>query len=689
MQVRIAAFLKSLRPLLEVLHSECRQFSAGETVVRENERDDALFFLEKGQVRIIWGADKFELAVVQAPEVLGELAYLQNASHSATAVAIDECSVIILPRNAVQKLKDIRPDLHEHLYEYLLEILASRFRYNADMRHQLAVQKKEISELSDKLKEMDRLKSRFFTNISHELRTPLTLILGQIETVMENSGGENNRQKLQMAFRNAKQLLRLINQLLDLAKFDAQRMTLNASPGNIVPLLRNLTYSFESLAHKKRIMLFFESEQDEVIINFEQDKIEKIMYNLLSNAFKFTPEGGRISVQLSVISDQSPSKSLNTNDDLLITVRDSGVGIPRDRLPHVFDRFYQADHSQTREFEGTGVGLALTKELVELHGGAISAESEEGFGAAFSVRLPVVSFQSSVSSDQADANIFYKTDAQDFQNSNNPTRPKSIKPTKKGDFVLIVEDNDDVRAYIRQTLENDYRIIEAADGEEGFKRAQEYIPDLIITDVMMPKVDGYALSRMLREDEVTSHIPIIMLTAKAGEDERIEGFETGVDAYLIKPFSAKELRVRIRKLIELRRAIQQNLRESGLDSQESKTEQTTLKISALDQAFLDRLQKLVLENLNDEKFTAPVLSRKIGMSERQLHRKLKSLLDCSPGRFIRDQRIYAAKNLLQDGGLTITEAAFQVGYNSLSSFTRAFRETFGQTPTDFLKQRLG
>ena len=358
-------------------------------------------------------------------------------------------------------------------------------------------------------------------------------------------------------------------------------------------------------------------------------------------------------------------------------------------MPHVFDRFYQADHSQTREFEGTGVGLALTKELVELHGGAISAESEEGFGAAFSVRLPVVSFQSSVSSDQADANIFYKTDAQDFQNSNNPTRPKSIKPTKKGDFVLIVEDNDDVRAYIRQTLENDYRIIEAADGEEGFKRAQEYIPDLIITDVMMPKVDGYALSRMLREDEVTSHIPIIMLTAKAGEDERIEGFETGVDSYFIKPFSAKELRVRIRKLIELRRAIQQNLRESGLDSQESKTEQTTLKISALDQAFLDRLQKLVLENLNDEKFTAPVLSRKIGMSERQLHRKLKSLLDCSPGRFIRDQRIYAAKNLLQDGGLTITEAAFQVGYNSLSSFTRAFRETFGQTPTDFLKQRLG
>lgn len=572
------------------------------------------------------------------------------------------------------------------------------------LKHEVELQRVE----HEKLQEVDALKSRFFANISHEFRTPLTLILGQIESLLAKDPNAEDKDKLHMAFRNAKQLLRLINQLLDLSKIEAGRMALNAVPGNIVPLLRSLTASFESLATQKNLDLRFECAHDSIVVNFESEKIEKIMYNLLSNAMKFTPEGGKVSVQLSVTSrseaeipaardDQFPvtnNNQLITDNCLLITIRDSGIGIPQDRLAYVFDRFYQINASRTREHEGTGIGLALTKELVELHGGTISAESAEGFGSTFAVKLPVISAQLSVTSDQSlipdfehpAASIesersgdpaFAGQPATSDQQSKTPLIHQSIAPTA---FILIIEDNADVRSFIREHLQDTYRVIEAADGEDGFIKAQEYIPDLIISDVMMPKLDGYELARRIRAHELTSHIPTIMLTAKAAEEEKLEGLETGVDAYLIKPFSIKELQVRVRKLIEMRRKLRAQLQHRPV------VKASEVAVTPVDQKFLERLQKIAEENMAEEDFQVEELCKQVGMSQRQLHRKLGALLDHSPKSYLRQLRLDRAKQLLEKNAGTVSEIAFEVGYGNVSAFSRAFREVFGNSPSELLKK---
>ncbi len=550
----------------------------------------------------------------------------------------------------------------------------------------------ELAEKNEKLQEMDRIKSRFFANISHEFRTPLTLVLGQIDNVLPSQKDKRNVGKLKMAHRNGVQLLRMINQLLDLSKIEAGKMNLNGSPRNIVPVLRALTHSFESLAWKKKIQLSFKSEEETVIVNFEQDKIEKIMHNLLSNAMKFTPDDGRVSVLLTVNCKPKSVSGQSTAYSLQIYVRDSGIGIPADRLPQIFDRFFQADHLATREYEGTGIGLALTKELVELHGGSISVKSEIGKGSTFVVHLPVAreagewktengGGQSEEDRSSSNEDTVSQESATQFNvhseaDSSERDVPSSVPHSPSS--VLIIEDNDDVRQFIRDGLEENYNVLEAPDGEQGLAKAQEKMPDLIITDVMMPKMDGYALVRRLREDPLTSHIPIIMVTAKAAEEERLEGLESGVDAYLVKPFNTKELHVRVRKLIELR----QKLREQWLKN--PKISVSEIAVASADQRFLDRLLKIAEENMGEENFTIDDLSVKAGMSKRQLNRKLKALLDCSASAYLRTVRLERAKQLLEQSAGTVSEIAFEVGFSHTSAFTRAFRDAYGKPPKEFL-----
>ncbi|NUM74267.1 response regulator [candidate division KSB1 bacterium] len=569
------------------------------------------------------------------------------------------------------------------------EMSRQRFKHSAELRQMEA----------EKLQEVDALKSRFFANISHEFRTPLTLIMGQLESELNAPAENKDRNKLQMALRNARQLLRLINQLLDLSKIEAGRMTLAARPGNLVPLLRSLTASFESFAQQKNLNLRFEAAHDAVIVNFDQEKIEKVVYNLLSNAMKFTPEGGKVAVAVTLgneqktgYSEQSAKKALDSPRHAIITVRDSGIGIPAERLPHIFDRFYQVDASQTREHEGTGIGLALTKELVELHGGTISVESSEGFGTTFVVRLPVVSEQSSVASDHSPVSSdqlagiseqLAETITPTIQHSIDPIIQQSDTPaiqqsTAPSEFVLIVEDNADVREYVRQHLDGRYRVIEAKDGEEGLTKAQEYIPDLIISDVMMPRIDGYELARRIRNHELTSHIPIIMLTAKAAEEEKLEGLETGVDAYLIKPFGTKELQVRVRKLIEMRRKLRQQTGAKAVLSP------AAVQASSLDQEFLQKVREIIEANMDDENFSVDALAAKAGMGMRQLQRKLKALTDASPQQCIRSMRLQRAKQLLEQKAGTVSEIAFQVGYGDVTAFSKAFRAEYGQSPSEMI-----
>ena len=421
------------------------------------------------------------------------------------------------------------------------------FKNVEEAKNKIEITLNELKIAQAQLQELDKLKSRFFANISHEFRTPLTLILGQIDSIMSGNIEIKEKGKLQIADRNARRLLTLINQLLDLSKLESGSMELKAEQHNIVSFLKSLFYSFESLAESQKIILKFESEFKNIPVLFDPDKMEMIFYNLVSNAFNFIASKGEVEVCLSV------------NDSIVeIRIKDSGIGIPSDRLPHIFDRFYQVDGSATRKYEGTGIGLALTKELIELHKGNISVNSKEGEGSEFIIQLPLGDFTI-----EKDEFIKLQTETSLQVKGFNITETEKKIPvlgssgSDNYEIILIVEDNLDVRNYIRELLETDYKIIEASDGEEGVSKATDEIPDLIITDVMMPEMDGFQFCKKVRNNEKTSHIPLIMLTAKAGSEDKIEGLESGIDAYITKPFKAKELKVQINNLLKQRELLRE------------------------------------------------------------------------------------------------------------------------------------
>jgi signal transduction histidine kinase/DNA-binding response OmpR family regulator len=584
---------------------------------------------------------------------------------------------VFLARNFAQTNKNLEAKLVEvkALSEKTLqqELERARLKQELELEHLQA----------EKLQEIDRVKSRFFANISHEFRTPLTLILGPLEKLLAENVQEPVKKQYRLMLRNGRRLLRLINQLLDLARLEAGSMSLKARQENIVQLLKGIVLSFSSLAERKQITLKFHASEESIIVYVDRDKLEKIVSNLLSNAFKFTPEGGKISVQLTVNSDQLTANQLYTDHCLLITVEDTGIGIHPDKLEKIFDRFYQADDSYTREQEGSGIGLALTKELVELHHGEIYVISEIGKGSTFIVRLPlgkehlkqeevveeVFSDQFSVISEQG-------VDSPSIQPSIDP----SIQAQATSDqqpVLLIVEDNADVRAYIRDYLDEDYQIIEAVDGNEGFEEAVRVVPDLIISDVMMPKIDGYELCRKLKTDERTSHIPVILLTARAGGESKVEGLETGADDYIIKPFDARELQVRVKNLIEQRRKLRECFRK------EITLQPKAIAITSMDEQFLQKAMAAVEQNLSDAEFSTDEFARQVAMSRSQLHRKLYALTGQSTHEFIRAYRLHRAAQLLQHRAGTVSEICYDVGYNSLSHFAKAFREQFGQSPSEF------
>jgi len=536
------------------------------------------------------------------------------------------------------------------------------------LKNQLKLEKVE----TDTLRNLDHLKSSFFANISHEFRTPLTLILGQIESVMSSDIATKEKGKLQIANRNARRLLTLINQILDLSKLEAGSMELKAEQHNIVSFLKSIFYSFESLAESKKITLKFESDLSNIPLKFDPDKIEKIICNLISNALKFTSENGEIKVSIMVISNK-----------IKIIIKDTGIGIPENRLPHIFDRFYQVDSSITREYEGTGIGLALTKELIELHKGSIYAKSKFGEGTEFIIDFPrgELNSENNLLVEINDRNISF-TDNEylhDLHDNSEITMSEENQLLKTGqrEIVLIVEDNVDVLNYINEQLEKDYQIHKAANGEEGFVKAQNEIPDLIITDVMMPKMDGYQLSSKIRNDEKTSHIPIIMLTAKAGLDDKIEGLETGIDDYLTKPFSSKELLVRVRNLINQRKQLRKKFSKSTIIKPADVTE------VSVDRVFLEKVINTIEKYFSNEQFTVDTLAEEMNMSVSQLNRKLNALIDQPPGQMIRTYRLQRAADLLKQNAGTVAEICYRVGFNDQAYFSRAFKKEFGCSPSEY------
>ncbi len=553
------------------------------------------------------------------------------------------------------------------------------------LRRQQLLQELRIEQVeADKLKELDSMKSRFFANISHEFRTPLTLILGPVNKLLQKYQEGEDKKELSVARRNALRLQRMINQLLDLSKLEAGKMKLQCREMNLPEWIRQYIQSFESLARQKEITLEFRSSGQEIICFFDPEKMAQIMNNLLSNAFKFTDEGGQIWVKVYTIQSSQSNTHIENRSSLTagscsIVISDNGKGIPADKLPHIFDRFYQADDSIARRSEGTGIGLALVKELVELHHGTITAESEVGMGTTYTITFPLgaghlkkddlaTSPEQEISPDTAAPEIQEVTANQSSALSGLPV-------------MLIVEDNADMRDYIRGYFQQEYKLLEAINGRQGLQQALETIPDIIISDVMMPEMDGYEMCNALKADQRTNHIPVILLTARSSGADKIEGLETGADDFVIKPFDGKELQVRVRNLIEQRKLLRRHFHEEF----NSVLPFNTSSYISTDKQFIDKALQTVLKELDNPEFSVEAFAAEMAMSRTQLHRKMNVIADMSTGDFIRMVRLKKAAEMLSANAGNVTEVAYAVGFNNPSWFSESFRKQFGIQPSEYRK----
>ena len=569
----------------------------------------------------------------------------------------------------------------------IIAVQAGQLIKNSQMQREAIIKMKET--------EIAQLKSRFFTNISHEFRTPLTLILGPAEKLLTESQSDNILKQAGLIKRNAARLLGLINQLLDLSKLEAGKLKLEATLSNIVSFVRGVTMSFESLAEQKDIDLKVVSEKENIEIYFDKEKMLKILFNLLSNALKFTSGNGSIKVSI------RETKKLPNAGFIEIIVSDNGIGIPEEELPKLFERFYQVDTLQAKKFGGTGIGLVLTKELVELHHGFIKVSSNLGEGSEFTIELPpgrdhfneneIVKEESLVDEDsvlskklleqmkviEADSLIFSeKISVEDFTVDASAEMSEDTKM-----IILVVEDNTDVRNFIKDSLGKEFEIAEAANGEQGVRKAEKIIPDLIISDISMPIMDGNELTRILKNDEKTSHIPIILLTAKSEQDSKLEGLETGADDYLTKPFDTKELQIRIKNLINIRRRLQERYSKSDFIPIKRGEEK---KLTNLEEKFICKVLEVIENHLSEEEFSIEQFGKEVGMSRVQLHRKLKALSGKSASSYLRTVRLTKAKKMIEEQKGNISEVAYSVGFSSPQYFTRCFKEEFGYPPSDLI-----
>lgn len=569
-------------------------------------------------------------------------------------------------------------------------------RRNAELARQkqkLEEQRDRLVEMSKELQESTQSKIDFFTEVSHDLRTPLTLIIAPIEQLQtaENLTAAQ-RELLQTVRTNSDILLRLVGQTLDFSKFEAGQLRLSLTTTEVASALRDWCEPFKALAKKKMIRFKVSvpeasSEGGAPEATFDEQKMERVVYNLLSNAFKFTPEGGKISVDATIQEDA------DQNRRLCIVIADSGMGIDRDKLPHIFNRYYQADVSRS----GSGIGLATVKAIVELHGGTVCAESLLGNGSRFTVVIPCDPHVDEEITELSDPvptiaeTVFVEPNG--IENSVEP----AAKPTEKVSMqtaaithisseedtqlptVLIIDDNEDIRAYIRQLLDGEFIVEEAVNGEEGLTKARQLIPDAVVCDVMMPVMDGWECCRRLKDGWQTSHIPVMMLTACAQEQQRIMGFNCGADAYVPKPFSPEVFRTRLRNLIANRRRLRVFFGDNA--------SLATADVSELDKGFAERFRQLIEKRLGNAELSVEDLASEMGLGRSQLYRKVKSLTGFSPVEIVRIARLKRAAKLFTTTEKTVSEVAYEVGFSTPGYLTKCFREYFGVNPTDYAKSK--
>lgn len=521
---------------------------------------------------------------------------------------------------------------------------------------------------SQRRHELDLMKIRFFTNVSHEFRTPLTLILSPLEKLIKESEDEKQKPHLELIYRNARRLLNLVNQLLDFRRMEVQKIGLKPSYGDLVAFTEEIYSSFSDLAEKKMMNYMFRCSQKEFNTYFDHDKLEKIIFNLLSNAFKFTGEHGTITIDLDF---QGLSSNDIPPDQILIKVTDTGIGMTKDSTEKIFERFFQNDLPGSMVNHGSGIGLSLTKEFVTIHNGTIEVESEPGKGSCFTVKIPII--KETIEAKETEKSEVI-TEPQNNLVQENQTDGETIKSKP---LILLVEDNDDFRFYLKDNLKVNYSIIEAANGYNGIKSAQENLPDLIVSDIMMPEVDGLELCRNLKTDVKTSHIPIILLTARAAEQQKLAGFETGADDFISKPFSFEILESRIQNLILQRQRIKKSFQKHF------KIEPGEIGITSLDEKLINKALSLVESNMGNPEYSVERLSKDLGMSRVHLYKKLLALTGKTPIEFIRTMRLKRAAQLLLKSQLNVSEIAYEVGFNDPRYFSKYFKSEFGVLPSQY------
>ena len=508
--------------------------------------------------------------------------------------------------------------------------------------------------------EANKAKLQFFTNISHELRTPLTLIADPVNYIIHDDNlNSQQRSMLQIVQRNVLVLTQLVSEILDFRKVQNGKMELRLSDFNLAESMKQWIKLFSVSAQKKHIAISMDAP-DTIMLRADQDKIERICYNLLSNALKYTSEGGEITLT-----------AKEENGRVMISVADNGCGISSDELPYIFDRFYQAKNAG----RGTGIGLAIVKAFTELHHGEVSATSIEGKGSTFTIHIPVR--QKGEVTNQPTEKIEQLVEPSSAEEVPNQARhiDELIQPyqTDKPE-VLIIDDNIDIRTYLRSVLSEKYNVSEAADGKVGLELARKIVPDIVLSDIMMPVMDGLAFCQQLKTDKAISHIPVILLTARSLDEQRAEGYEHGADAYLSKPFSLRLLLSRIDNLIESRKKLNQTWSKGVEDDEIGNIS------NEIDKSFLKQLRKIIQENLANSDLSVEQIGDEIGLSRVQLYRKVKALTGYSPVEIVRKARLTRARHLLQTTERTVSEVAYAVGFSTPSYFSKCYKDEFGENP---------
>lgn len=643
----------------------------GEPYQRENILSTAL--VNRANARVMQMQMKHILTLDQKIELLNRQLDDYFLRYSAQKMFLYACVVILV--------------LAGFLFFFLVRAFWVKNRLNTELssqkqqleqqRDQLQAQRDQLIVLSRQLEEATHAKQAFFTSVSHDFRTPLTLIADPINQLLEEKHlGERERNMLEIVRKNVAVLLRLITQILDFQKYEHGKLALRLSEFNALECIKDWTEAFHTLAFRKHIQFEVKAEGDvaQYVMVADAEKIERITYNLLSNAFKFTLEKGEIKVVLSRIEQ-------NNQACICMEVRDTGIGMSEEHIHHVFEHFYQIDVQHT----GSGLGLALVEAFVNLHRGTVQVESGKGKGTCFRVILPM-------KQEGEVKGLTEKNEALEIlqegavldagqETLHQWTENTGVEESADKEMVLVIDDNQDVRDYVKMLLQDKYVVVEAVNGLEGVKQAMKYVPDVVVCDVMMPVMDGIACCKRLKSELQTSHIPVLMLTAYAMDELRIQGYDSGADAYLTKPFNAKLLMTRIRNLIDNRKRLKSLAEDVTGGGKQS--------LGEVDKGFVEKLKTLIDEKMGDSELSVEDLGAELGLGRVQLYRKTKSLTGYAPNELLRIARLKKAASLLASSEKTVAEITYEVGFSSPSYFTRCYKDYFGESPSEFLKRRDG